>query len=75
MKKGCKEWQGGRKRGQTGTVMGRERGLVSLALTAPESAWDLRLGEQGLESHERSFLSPCLPRAWHPEGGGWKEGT
>ena len=58
-----------------GTVMGRERGLVSLALTAPESAWDLRLGEQGLESHERSFLSPCLPRAWHPEGGGWKEGT
>ena len=41
-------------------------------LLPPEGAWDLRLGEQGLESHERSFLSPCLPRAWHPEGGGWK---
>ena len=51
MKKGCKEWQGGRKRGQTGTVMGRERGSEP---RAPEWRRD---GQHGWPVQSRPALS------------------
>lgn len=78
MKKGCEGWQ------EEGSEAdkdchGEERAWCLLALTVPESAWDLRLGEQGLESHKGAPPGPCLPglgiRRWRRmEGGHLKQG-
>lgn len=39
----------------------------------PESAGPEAGVNKRLSSHENT--SHCLPRGWHPEGGGWKEST